>query len=330
MRPSIRRHSAGPMGGRGGFPRPLPAFTLVELLVAVLVGTILLGAAVGAIYGFVLHFERTDELTSAQQRGQMVLSLLREPVLSSGYGMPASPDVYRAAFAVQTSLDVLPAWANWEGPLSSAADGGRADALLRSVSAVTTGTGATAETTLSAGTTVVPLRGTPSGLEAGAGTGWTRPSNWAVFGAMQASQRPARVTAVGAGSVTLRGPGTGYTVPWNDTLYALRVLSARSSNGQFLTNLYDGAGEQPRVEGIADFRARIVTVSRTAADGTPLLERVVTVHVLARGGARHDAEATTTCPVGWPSAYWAEVSSEDRHYRLTAVSQTWRVRNCAR
>jgi hypothetical protein len=47
-----------------------------------------------------------------------------------------------------------------------------------------------------------------------------------------------------------------------------------------------------------------------------------TVHLLVRGNRRFPGQVTSSVP-GWPAA----ISDEDRHYRLVAMSASWRVRN---
>ena len=70
-------------------------FTLVEMLIALLLGTVIAGAVVTVLVVYVYNFEQTDDITAARQRGEMVLSILEGPVLHAGLGMPnTSPDFY--------------------------------------------------------------------------------------------------------------------------------------------------------------------------------------------------------------------------------------------
>jgi hypothetical protein len=52
---------------------------------------------------------------------------------------------------------------------------------------------------------------------------------------------------------------------------------------------------------------------------------VLTVHVLLRGNRRFPGQYTLGDVPGWPIA--GTVTDEDRHYRLVAISASWRVRN---
>lgn len=68
------------------------AFSLVEVLLVIIIGSLVAGAAVTLLYGYTKNFEQSTEYTKAVQRSQMALTVLGPAVLNSGIGMPDDED----------------------------------------------------------------------------------------------------------------------------------------------------------------------------------------------------------------------------------------------
>ena len=63
------------------------AFTLVELLLAMLVLAIVMGSVLSLGYAYIKHFEQANEITVAKDRATMVLTYLERRILHTGLGM---------------------------------------------------------------------------------------------------------------------------------------------------------------------------------------------------------------------------------------------------
>ena len=86
-------------------------FSLVEILIAVVILSIVSIAAVGLFFAFTKHFEQSADLTAARQRGEMVLSRLELPALQAGLSMPNKTADFEKVFVVDTSpkIDLITA-----------------------------------------------------------------------------------------------------------------------------------------------------------------------------------------------------------------------------
>jgi prepilin-type N-terminal cleavage/methylation domain-containing protein len=68
------------------------AFTFVELLIAMVIVAIVSGAVIMLGYTYFNHFEQSNELSMARERGIMVVTYLEKRILNTGLGMPGTDD----------------------------------------------------------------------------------------------------------------------------------------------------------------------------------------------------------------------------------------------
>ena len=286
------------------------AFSLVELLCALLLGTAVAGAAVTALAGAIRSYEQVLALSEARRRGQMVLQVLLCPVENAGLGVPHDTASFREAITVgPATLGGLP---GWEGPVSVK------DGELRLVYAVPTtlvNVFLPAETLPSEDRSVGLSSPVPvDQVQAWSGFGPTNTRSWVLF---PPSGVPFLVRGLANKTLFVRSFRPSF-IATNARLHFLRALRARvvSLPGQepaFCTeDLTSGSGLQERVIGIAGFRPQY-------DPGT----RILTLSVLSRGGRRHPAPVSPAFISGWPD----RIPDEDRRYILSVTSRTWRVRN---
>ncbi|MGB3996509.1 MAG: pilin, partial [Acetomicrobium sp.] len=111
-------------------------------------------------------------------------------------------------------------------------------------------------------------------------------------------------------------------IPFFAELQYLRAMCAYvSSPGgaspQFYIQDVTRGPAQPAVEGVSQV---LFSYDDAGSDAT----NVLTVHLLVRGNRRFPGQVTSGVP-GWPVS--STITDEDRHYRLIAISASWRVRN---
>lgn len=294
-------------------------FTLTELLVAMLIMGFVAAAAITVFYVFIFHFEQTSELTTAQQNGEMVLTILRNPVLHAGLALPASADELSDAFS--DDLDGIAEFT--EGPLSlcdAVGDGGDVPGgnVLLVLYGIPSDCIAEDSGDITAGSVSITLDSEVGG-NLSKTSGETK--NWVLF---PTAGVPIKVENIVSKTLTLlpvkRGNGTIATY---DELYYLRGMRAYARKGRFYTEDLTLQSVQPRVENIA-----AVSFER---NGTLLKAWVV-----AAGPKEHDAPIyedwgafKITFP-DWPgSTAFADFSSGKKwqNHRLRVLSESWRVRN---
>ncbi len=265
------------------------AFTLTEILVSILILGLIMGAVIGLFFAIVMHLQQSNDITTAQQRGEMVLTALGPKILAAGLGMPQT-----------ASFDLL----GWESAVVS----GDTDKELTIVYAVPTDAIVSGEKSFAQDAIVsVDLINFNSIPPNAIKNDNTDVAGWVVFPAtgvfMEAIDinNPIRLKAA-----TLAGK-----VYTNDRLHLVRAIRAEVDNEKWfvMTDLKPDTARQI-VEGIADIRFEKST------DG-----KFLRVWVLARGNTRHDTEIT-------PVPDWHEpIDTENRHYRLKVVQRTWGLRN---
>jgi len=288
------------------------AFTLVEILIAVAIMAIVLLSAVSFLFSFILNLEQTDEYTTATQRAEMVITILTNPVLQSGIGMPSETAEFKE------SLDGLSAISEWSGPVEVTTTTNAND-TLHIVFGMGTGLGveeASADSVNNGDPDVVlTLSSQPqAGIFA---VGATTPKGWVL---LPASGVPLRITVVSTNTLSV-AVASGSTMSANfsqfDQLYMVRGMVAgvtTGTNPSFSTNDLMGGGPQPRVQGISGLH--FVFDSDTG---------ILSVSILARGNKRHDDVISASPPNGWELT-WG-FSAEDTHYRLSVLQTAWRIRN---
>lgn len=289
------------------------AFTLSELLVAILILGLVAGATMLVLFVFFENFSQSDELSSARQHAEMVATIMGKPVLSAGLGMPASSSDFNASFSgnpISTN--------SWNGPIHF--DGGTSEGNSVSiVYAVPSGRASRQEYTLSTGGTfTLDLTSASEALASLVTTGNRgKITNWVVFPTLS---QPLPAQGTGTDSLTVTALNGG-EVSFFDELHFVRATKySLSTSGEFLEDDEVASGTTKpvaRVEGIGGLYFRYDETNET-----------LTMWVLARGNVRHESFVS---PSSLPE--WAAVSSdipnadENRHYRLTVLQTSWRVRN---
>ncbi len=276
------------------------AFTLVEILVSMVILGLVMGAVLGLFFAIVTHLEQSNDITTAQQRGEMVLTALGPKILTAGLGMPAA-----------ASLDQLSALQSFSGWVSHFnPDSGQQLSILY---AEPTESVVSGETPLTKDTAAsVDLEGTlPSATEMKNAP--SQSAGWVTFPATGVALQV--TTAADPLEILPKWGGKVYAY---DRLHLVRGIQAKiDADNWFVMDGLWPATSNRIVEGVADFRF----VQSSDVNG-----RFLTVWVLARGNTRHATEITPAALPDWPDAF-EPIDAENRHYRLKAVQRTWRLRN---
>jgi Tfp pilus assembly protein PilW len=279
------------------------AFTLTEILISLVILTLIMGAVIGLFFAIVKHLEQSNDITTAQQRGEMVLTALGPKILAAGLGMPeTSGDEFKTQFSALASPSTWPSAVMLSG-----------DQELTVVYAIPTEAIVSGEVTLTSSDVSVELSGTiPASTELKKQP--TAAAGWVVFPATSVAL-VVNDTSPQSSPLVFTPKGTG-KVYGNDKLYLVRAVRATVDNTNwFVMNDLKPEVTRQIVEGIADIRFS------KSGDGKSL-----TVWVLARGNTRHDTEITAAALPDWPDAF-EPIEAENRHYRLKVVQRTWGLRN---
>lgn len=269
-------------------------FTLVELLISLLLGTIIVGAVIGILMVYVFDFEQTDDITAARQRGEMVLAILENPVLHAGLGFPDSVDVFSTLDQSETS---------WDQAISFNSQN---DEIYILYSVATDKYSAISDDFSKSDSIDI----SSSGLDLGIATveSNSNPQHWIVF---PTANTPFELNSTSKATAELDGSGI---IAQYDELHYVRSLEAKVVDGEFYVreNIDKTAGFQPRVDGIE----QIYFENNNG---------ILTVYVLARGNKQDSDFSAGTDVYGWPSAD-APISNSG-NYRLVTVRGSWRIRN---
>lgn len=289
-------------------------FTLVELLVAMLITGLVAGAVITVFYVFIFHFEQTDELTTAQQNGEMVLTILRNPVLHAGLGMPSSDDFFDSFGG--TSADVVQDFDNGAVSITNGGSPSTAGDTLFVLYGVPSSAITTQSVDLDETNMNLTLSPDVSGLlvkNANSTKGWLIfPTAGVPLIVTDATGLTARTAQSEPGAVALY-----------DELYFLRGLKAFvDSNGDFNTQDLTLQPAQPRVENIAAVYYE--------HSGT-----LLKVYVAAAGPVKHeepqyaDWDAFKAAFPEWPGPQFEGFDSgkEWKYHRMRVLSESWRIRN---
>lgn len=275
-----------------------PGFSLVEILVAILLASIVMGAVVGLVFTFTYNFDQNVDMVSTRQRAEMTFSILRKAVPMTSLGIPNAPTDFQACFSENSVLG------NWDQALNVIASG----EILEMVYAVPTGIAVAEEPEFDEGVSLtLSLTGDPTSFistDSSRSDGWvTFPSTHAVF----------RVDSVSGNTVTLTPKGSG-TIAFFDEIHVVRAMRVQVTDTDTLVAEDPTTGEgMGTVEGIGGIAFVYDSGSRTL-DG----------RILARGNSRYDDLISPTVIPDWPGVVPSE---ELRHYRLSVLRNTWRVRN---
>jgi len=291
-------------------------------------------AAVGLFFAFTKHFEQSADLTAARQRGEMVLARLETAVLQAGLSMPNKTSDFEDAFVVNTTpkIDLITALRNvisgWNKPLYLYENAGTVGTTtyykrLGIVYCLGSGIGVLEdEHEVEADTDIVlKLSAACPDNQVKVATAASATDGWVTFSGCQV---PFVVKSVDNANEKLTVTASKRDfIPLYAELQYLRALCAYvSSPGgtspQFYIQDVTRGPAQPAVEGLSQV---LFSFDDSGTDATDVL----TVHVLLRGNRRFPGQYTLGDVPGWPIA--GTVTDEDRHYRLVAISASWRVRN---
>lgn len=309
-------------------------FSLVEILIAVVILSIVSIAAVGLFFAFTKHFEQSADLTAARQRGEMVLSRLETAVLQAGLSMPNKTSDFEDAFVVNTTpkIDLITALRNeisgWNKPLYLYENAGTVGTTtyykrLGIVYCLGSGIGVLEdEHEVEADTDIeLKLSAACPDNQVKVATAASATDGWVTFSGCQV---PFVVKSVDNANkeLTVTASKRGFIPLFAELQYVRALYTYVSSPGgtspQFYIQDVTRGPAQPVVEGVSQV---LFSFDDSGTDAT----NVLTVHVLLRGNRRFPGQYTLGDVPGWPIA--GTVTDEDRHYRLVAISASWRVRN---
>jgi prepilin-type N-terminal cleavage/methylation domain-containing protein len=275
-------------------------FTLTEILISMIILGLIMGAVIGLFFAIVMHFEQSNDITTAQQRGEMVLTALGPKILAAGVGMPAT-----ASF---DQFSTLSSPSSWDSAVMVSGD-----TELTVIYAVPAEAVVSGETSLTSSDVSISLTGTmPIAAELKKQPAVA--AGWVVFPATGVALMVNDDTPQ-VSPLVLTPQGTGIVYD-HDRLHLVRAArcSIDGANWFVMTDLKPEVTRHV-VEGIADIRFDKST------DGKSL-----TIWVLARGSTRHDNEITGSTLPDWPDEF-EPIGPENRHYRLKVVQRTWGLRN---
>jgi len=290
-------------------------------------------AATGLFFAFTKHFEQSADLTAARQRGEMVLSRLELPALQAGLSMPNKTADFVSAFSVGTAPKIdlggvlKGVISGWNKPVYLYETAGTVGTTtyykrLGIVYCLSSGIGVLGEHEVSVDTPVdLKLSAACPDNQVKLATAASLTDGWVTFSGCQV---PFIVTSIDNVNKKLKVQASQRSfIPLFAELQYVRALYAYvSSPGGERPSFYvedvTRSPAQPLVEGVSQV---LFSYDDTGSDAT----NVLTVHLLVRGNRRFPGEVTLGGVPGWPIA--GTVTSEDRHYRLVAMSASWRVRN---
>ncbi|MCL2683759.1 MAG: hypothetical protein FWE55_00800 [Synergistaceae bacterium] len=314
-----------------GVTRRREALCLTEILVSLLIIPMVLCGLAAVTYIPLRIMRHAEDISTAQDRAELVFSILTIPLEHCGYGLPKQPGDYTYAF--NTSLPPF----TWPGPLSIGMavlpDGIRENGNCKIAYAVETKSRTIEKAETASNTMQVTVNSVPSLLNSVSGSSGSGSdvNNWILFGSMMPYCLPARKnmtqTTLSNGdvriSVMFNRPASGGETLWipeNDELFYLRVMECQVRSSEkdsiFATRDYMNTGWQPRVEGVVDVRFELEPN-----------RRLIRVWTLTHGSQRFANVVTSGTPPGWPEKYADGISDECRHYRLLAREAVFSLQN---
>ncbi len=296
------------------------AFTLVELLLAMLVLAIVMGSALSLGYAYIKHFEQANEITVAKDRATMVLTYLERRILHTGLGMHTvlvSGDDFSDSFEGLWDNPVFdePVFDEpWQRPvfLPEQPEEGLESESAELIIAYSVPSGV--HTVQSGDVTIadsnVEISKTPGdGVEKNS---VTKTKGWVVFPSVPMPFFVSDVVeTVDNETLVLQARYGDWSIPINDELHFVRFLRAFIEDQQFKVQDLTISGAQPVIEGILGLK--VVLNDRN----------VLTVSVLARGNRQYSRFISPAIIAGWGSL-------EDQNWRkyyLVALTKGWRIRN---
>jgi prepilin-type N-terminal cleavage/methylation domain-containing protein len=294
-------------------------FTLPELMISILLILIVTAAVMALFTVFLNHYTQAEELTKARQRGEMVISILKTPVLNCGLGIPNETTPFQDSFRKGQNYE-LEDISDWDGPVSCDPYVAGSSQDLQLVYAVPTEFAVTDEVEFSNGTTISltvneDISGSASLWEDSPSPSGTSTKNWILFPTAGVPFLLVTNPSGGPSTIQCFEDGNG-AISKFDTLHYLKAMEAYCQDDVFYTRDVGvtGSSAQPRVQGIEKVYYEF--------DGD---SNRLDVYVLARGD-NSDTKLDPNREVdGWPLT--GDYPAGSRNYYLTVVRGSWRVRN---
>ena len=291
------------------------AFTLVELLLAMLILAIVMGSVLSLGYAYIKHFEQANEISVAKDRASMVLTYLERRILHTGLGMHT---VLVSGDDFSDSFEGL--WDNpvfdepWQRPIflpEQPEEGLESESReLMITYSVPSGVHTVQSGDVTIADSDVEISKTPGdGVEK---NNVTKTKGWVVFPSVPMPFLVLEtVDTVNNETLVLQARYGNWSIPINDELHFVRFLRAFIENQQFKAQDLTISGAQPVIEGVLGLK--VVLNDRN----------VLTVSVLARGNRQFSRFVSPADIAGWGPL-------EDQNWRkyyLVALTKGWRVRN---
>lgn len=282
------------------------AFTLTEILVAVLIMAIVAGSVMMLGYTYFKHFEQANEITIAKDRATMVMTYLERRILHTGLGMPASADDFVDGFAGLLTGDLE----EWDSSIFSP-ENEDSSSTLKIAYALPSGVYSIESADI--GTTASAVRISKTIDVGNFDFSDSSTKGWVVFPSVTT---PLRITAVdntsGSESVSLQSKTGNWYLPANDELFYVRFMEATVDDGKFKIKEHTlGGGLQPVVEGVIGCNFSLDE------------NKVLKVSILARGSKKYSSSVSPASIPGWDGV----VDNESRKYYLVVINKGWRIRN---
>lgn len=322
--------------------KPRRGFTLTEVLIAVVILSIVTIAATGLFFAFTKHFEQSSDLTAARQRGEMVLSRLETAVLQAGLSMPNKTSDFEKVFVVDTSpkIDLITALRTatgsvWNEPVYlygdkfsvTNADGSKTEYFRKMgiLYCLSSGIGVLGDEhdvdvydpKDSDTEPKLELSTACPENQVRVATSPARTDGWVTFSGCQTPFVAKDITSDRKKLTVITSKRD--LIPFFAELQYVRalcayVVSPGGTSPHFYVEDVTRSPAQPVSEGVSQVLFSFDDDSN-----------VLTVHLLVRGNRKFPGEVTSGDVPGWPLT--GTVTSEDKHYRLVAMSASWRVRN---
>ncbi|NCC97028.1 MAG: prepilin-type N-terminal cleavage/methylation domain-containing protein [Synergistales bacterium] len=294
------------------------AFTLVEVLIALLITSVIGGSAVSLLYTYLKNYEQSSEYTTALQRGQMVLSILQPVVLNGALSIPWGDEF--ADLAPQLGVPSM------KEPLEVHDRGSMKSGDLSVFYVLPSNIGSSvAIDDISANFSVplFPTGYTLGDLKSFLSSAYMTPGDtverWVLFPSAQIPLKSSQVPT--DMSVTFNGsPGAiGGKISQGDRMFILRHLRAYVGlqPGQSIPSLFisdNGNGAMPQVLGIR----RVFFEWDTSTHN-------LRVWILSQGDGLFPSPISQD--VEWPSSSGYTLTSDDFRFYLAVSTADWRVRN---
>ncbi|NLM71215.1 MAG: type II secretion system protein [Synergistaceae bacterium] len=304
------------------------AFTLVELLIAIIITGFVMAAAMALLFSVFKSYEVNQDISSAKQRGLIALAAIQPFAHSAGLGLPPDGNPFDQQ-AFHRSFDpglgvVMPLFPSGavENRFTSfvqLAEDNETCLLseteapaLWMVYAVASGVGtkqgagfkANEEYEIQLSGPLPPAFFSPGDKDS--------LKSWALFPSAQSPLFLDKFQEAGGKNIIEGKVYNDIDVLPFDQLYRMAAAKIKVNNETLTIDRLDGSGAQPVVDGIAGLWCEFDRSTR-----------LLTVSVLARADTRREPGIQGQVD-GWPSA---APGIEDDAYRHAVVARTWRIRN---